>query len=152
MLLLFFKKKKKMAQIIFQECPRPLLGNWFLVWRFLRYSLWLEGKRSFVAEFHLGFAVCLPCLIFLSVPATSFSPSLPFFFSSATYLVPASLLSCQDLTLFFFPYPDAISGKVEVFQISIFLCGEVEACLCTPKMTFSNVQIAFSYIYMCKNI
>lgn len=138
-----------MAQIIFQECPGPLLGNWFLVWRFLRYSLWLEGKRSFVAEFRLGFAVCLPCLIFLSVSATSFSPSLPFFFFFS-YLFIACLSSRLSRALFFFPYPDAISGKVEVLHISIFLRGEVEACLRTPKMTFSNVQIAFSYTYSGK--
>lgn len=58
------EEKGKMAQLIFKECSGLLLGNWSLVWRCLRCTLWLEGERSSVAESCLGFAVCLCCSAF----------------------------------------------------------------------------------------
>lgn len=86
-----------------------LHGNWSLVWRCMRWSVWLDGERSLVAE---------SCLVLLSAyPVQSLCQSQPpsfasFHSSSTVSLVPASL-GCEVPLLFSFPCLGTISGVVK---------------------------------------
>lgn len=138
------EEEGKMAPLIFRQCPGLLLGNWSLVWRCMRWSVWLDGERSLVAESCLGLAVCLPCSVFYVSPNPL--PSLPLSLPSSTVsLVPASLLGCEAPTLFLPMSGDHFrEGKRNSFRFSIFVREEAEGRWGKP--TFSHVHVAFSFL------
>ena len=141
-------RRRKNGSHDLRQCPGLLLGNWSLVWRCMRWSVWLDGERSLVAESCLGLAVCLPCSDFYVSPNPR--PSLPLSLPSSTVsLVPASLLGCEAPTLFLPMSGDHFrEGKRNSFRFSIFIREEAEGRWGKP--TFSHVHIAFSFLFSGK--
>lgn len=110
--------------------------------------LWLTCKGCFVAEFYLGFAVCLPCLGFCFGPFPSpiFHLSLSFFLNYFFRACFSSRLYCKDLTHSLPIAGDHFRpGGSTSYQPSQ-ACGRW-GLLCTENPTLSNVHVAFCHAY-----